>query len=138
MVFCRQPRAGSFTITAEDQLTNTKGKATVTISGTVDTKEDISQLPTEYKLYQNYPNPFNPTTTIRYSIPFISKVTVYIYNILGEQVQHLVNEVKDAGYYEINWNASKLASGVYIYLLQAESLDNKSNFRNVKKMILLK
>jgi hypothetical protein len=88
--------------------------------------------PTEYALVQNYPNPFNPSTTIRYQLPQDGLVTLKIYDILGSEVATLVNEEKAAGKYEVNFNASSLASGVYIYKIQAGS------FINSKKMILLK
>jgi hypothetical protein len=96
--------------------------------------------PTEYKLEQNYPNPFNPTTKIRYSIPNVEthndaslrNVTLKIYDILGDEVATLVNEKKEAGYYEIEFNASSIASGVYIYRLQSGS------FTSSKKMMVLK
>jgi hypothetical protein len=86
----------------------------------------------EYDLAQNFPNPFNPSTTIRYQIPQAGIVTLKIYDILGSEVATLVNEEKLAGKYEVNFNASSLASGVYIYKIQAGS------FINSKKMILLK
>ena len=96
--------------------------------------------PKEFKLEQNFPNPFNPITTIQYQIPASPKsspkertsVTLRIYDILGSEVATLVNEEKEAGYYEVNWNASNLASGVYIYRLQTGS------FVSVKKMMLLR
>jgi hypothetical protein len=72
-------------------------------------------LPTEYTLYQNYPNPFNPTTTIKYDLPNTSDVTLIIYDILGRKVKELINTKQQAGRYEIQFNASNLASGVYIY-----------------------
>ena len=83
-------------------------------------------------LSANYPNPFNPTTKIKYSIPKQSLVTLKVYDDLGKQVQTLVNEVKSIGNYEVNFNASNLASGVYFYRLQA------GNFIQTKKMMLLK
>jgi len=87
---------------------------------------------TEYYLYQNFPNPFNPTTTIIYSIPKLSFVTLRIYDVLGSEVETLINEEKAVGTYELNWNAANLPSGVYFYRLQAGS------FVETKKMILLK
>ncbi len=72
--------------------------------------------PLNFQLAQNYPNPFNPGTTIKYSIAKASFVTIKIYNILGEEVATLVNE-KPAGYYQIKFDASNLASGVYFYTL---------------------
>ena len=91
-----------------------------------------SELPLEYSLEQNYPNPFNPNTVISYQLPVNGFVTLKVYDILGSEVTTLVNEEKTAGRYEINYNASSLASGVYLYKLQV------NDFINVKKMILLK
>ncbi len=91
-----------------------------------------SEIPITYELSNNFPNPFNPSTTIRYQIPQDGIVTLKIYDILGSEVATLVNEEKLAGKYEVNFNASSLASGVYIYKIQAGS------FINSKKMILLK
>ncbi len=98
------------------------------------TKQFILQyaLPTEFKLEQNYPNPFNPETRIRYQVSSISPVTLRIYDILGNEVTTLVNEQKEPGYYEVEFSASQLASGVYIYCLQAGS------YVSTKKMMLLK
>jgi Secretion system C-terminal sorting domain len=91
-----------------------------------------SALPSKFSLEQNYPNPFNPSTKIVYNIPNESKVKLEIFNILGEQVATLVNEVKPAGKYTIDFNASELSSGVYIYKLSTgDQLFSK-------KMILLK
>ena len=87
---------------------------------------------TVYTLAQNYPNPFNPRTTIRYQLPQDGLVTLKIYDILGSEVATLVNEVKTAGKYELNFNAGALTSGVYIYKIQAGGLCSS------KKMILLK
>ncbi|MDT3695209.1 MAG: T9SS type A sorting domain-containing protein [Ignavibacterium sp.] len=86
----------------------------------------------EFELSQNFPNPFNPNTTIRYQIPKSGNVTLKIYDVLGAEVTTLVNEEKVAGKYEVSFNASKLASGVYIYRIQA------GDFISSKKMILLK
>jgi hypothetical protein len=91
-----------------------------------------SLIPGEYILYQNYPNPFNPSTTIKYSIPELSRVTLKVFNVLGEEVTTLVNEEKIAGNYSIEFNASNLPSGVYFYRLQAGS------FTETKKMLILK
>jgi hypothetical protein len=91
-----------------------------------------SKIPVTYALAQNYPNPFNPNTTIRYQIPQDGIVTLKIYDILGSEIATLVNEEKLAGKYEVNFNASSLASGVYIYKIQS------GTFINSKKMILLK
>jgi hypothetical protein len=89
-------------------------------------------IPKTYSLNQNYPNPFNPVTKIEYAIPNDIKVTIKIYDILGREVNVLVNEVQTAGYYAINWNASNLSSGIYFYQMKA------GNFYSVKKMMLIK
>ena len=82
--------------------------------------------------YQNYPNPFNPTTTIRYQLPKESKVVIKIYNILGAEVMELLNEQKEPGIYEVEFNADSLSSGTYIYRIIAD------NFVETKKMVLMK
>lgn len=92
--------------------------------------EDV--LPEEFSLYQNYPNPFNGISIIKYSIPYSSQVTLKIFNTLGQEIETLVNEEKSVGTYTLNWNASNLPSGVYVYRLQA------GGFVQSRKMILLK
>ncbi|MCW8961442.1 MAG: T9SS type A sorting domain-containing protein, partial [Ignavibacteriaceae bacterium] len=82
--------------------------------------------------FQNYPNPFNPSTTIRFSIINPDVVKIKIYDVLGREVKTLVNEFKQAGTYEIQFNASSLASGIYLYRIES------GNFVQTKKMILLK
>ena len=92
----------------------------------------VSEIPKEFSLSQNYPNPFNPSTTISYGLPNASNVSLKIYNILGEQVASLVNKAMPAGYHTVTFDASKLASGMYIYRIEAGS------FVQVKKMMMLK
>lgn len=87
---------------------------------------------TEYSLEQNYPNPFNPSTTIKFQLPTDGFVTLKVYDILGNEVTTLINEQKPQGRYEVNFNASSLASGVYIYKIQTGS------FISSKKMMLIK
>ena len=89
-------------------------------------------LPNEFSLDQNYPNPFNPTTTIKFNIPESGMVTLSVFNVLGQEVAKVVNEELTAGSHSYSFNASKLASGVYIYQLKAQ------NFISSKKMMLLK
>ena len=95
-------------------------------------EKEINTIPTNYTLNHNYPNPFNPSTTIQYSIKERTSVELILYDILGRQVEVLVNEEQDAGYYKINFDAGRLASGIYFYRLQA------GNFVETKKMILMK
>ncbi|OGU82230.1 MAG: hypothetical protein A2W11_10640 [Ignavibacteria bacterium RBG_16_35_7] len=89
-------------------------------------------LPDKYDLHQNYPNPFNPSTTISWQLAAGSNATLKVYDILGKEIETLVNEEKLAGTYELNWNAANLPSGVYFYQLKAGA------FVSTKKMILLK
>jgi hypothetical protein len=89
-------------------------------------------IPTEFSLSQNYPNPFNPSTIIQYAISSRQLVTLKVYDILGSEVATLVNQEQNAGSYNVDFNASKLSSGVYFYRLQAGS------FVQSKKMILIK
>jgi len=98
--------------------------------------EVVVGVPSQYAISQNYPNPFNPSTKIDYDIPFDGKVSVLLYDLSGRQVGSLVNDVKTAGYYTVNFNASNLASGMYFYRINAEG--NGNNFVSTKKMVLIK
>ena len=94
-------------------------------------------LPKAFQLMQNYPNPFNPSTTVRYAVSTTSHVKVQIYNVLGQVVAELVNGEQSAGWYQIKWNA-KVASGVYFYRFDAESISEPTErLVQVKKMLLL-
>jgi photosystem II stability/assembly factor-like uncharacterized protein len=92
-------------------------------------QEDV---PTEFGLSQNYPNPFNPSTTIRYELPHASRVSLKVYNVLGQEVATLVNETKPAGVHEVQFDAGSLASGFYYYQLKAGA------FVGTKKLLLLR
>lgn len=96
------------------------------------TSTENTERPTEFALYQNYPNPFNPTTNIRYTLAEAGNVTLSVYDILGRRVAMLVNEHQAAGQYIINFDASRLASGTYIYRIDA------GTFVSTKKMMLVK
>jgi len=105
----------------------------------VSVEKENDVLPDNFILEQNYPNPFNPSTNIRYSIPVethrdasLQMVTLKVYDILGKEVAILVNEEQSAGNYVVNFDASKLSSGVYFYTLTTD------NFKQTKKMILMK
>ena len=91
-------------------------------------------LPTakDFRLFQNYPNPFNPSTKIYYHIAQTGFVKLAVYDILGNEVETLVNEEKPIGSYKVNFDATGLSSGIYFYKLQA------GDFVQTKKMILLK
>ena len=106
---------------------------------------EVELIPTEFILYQNYPNPFNPGTRIRYQLPQESKVIIKLYDILGSEVITLLNEQKEPGVYEVNFNASHLPSGTYFYRFQAEDPSTGStkgkaghSFIETKKMVLLR
>jgi hypothetical protein len=89
-------------------------------------------MPGHFNLEQNYPNPFNPTTTIKYSLPQQTFVSLSIYDLLGREIVILVNEEKDAGTHSIKFNGSNLSSGIYLYRIQSGS------FWETKKLILIK
>jgi hypothetical protein len=113
----------------ESSLFYTRTSIPGVLTGLDDKKE---ALPNTYQLFQNYPNPFNPVTLINYQLPMANDVTLRIYNQLGQKVATLVAEKQNAGYHQVEWNASGYASGVYYYQLEA------GIFQDVKKMILLR
>ena len=94
--------------------------------------ENPAYIPDKYSLYQNYPNPFNPTTSFAYDIPKGEFVKIAVYDIAGREVRILENNYKSAGRYIVNFDGSNISSGVYFYSVQA------GNYRNIKKMVLIK
>jgi len=90
------------------------------------------KVPSEFVLSQNYPNPFNPSTTIQFALPKQANVKITVYNSIGEEVATLINREMNAGFQSINFDASNLSSGLYLYKIKA------GNFVDVKKMMLLK
>jgi hypothetical protein len=94
--------------------------------------EEISFSPSQFLLHQNYPNPFNPSTTIKFSVPESGNTTIRVFNLLGSEVATLLNEMKQPGTHEVSFDAASLPSGTYFYLMES------GNFREVKKMILIK
>ena len=130
-----EPRAYSFT----DKDVNTGNYIyrlkQIDFNGTSSYSNEVNVKvisPLQYSLEQNYPNPFNPNTTIKYSIPDDGFVKLKIYNLLGEEVISLVNNLQKAGRYEVVFDASRFASGVYYYRLETEK------YTSIKKMILMK
>ncbi|MCF6268565.1 MAG: lamin tail domain-containing protein [Melioribacteraceae bacterium] len=103
-----------------------------TNNNAVDVEENSDITATEYKLRQNYPNPFNPSTVINFSIPKSGLVTLKVFNVLGQEIAELVNDVKSAGNYEVSFDASHLTTGMYIYKIQS------GNYSATKKMLLIK
>jgi probable HAF family extracellular repeat protein len=103
----------------------------LTVAG-ITSAEESGNSPVSFVLDQNYPNPFNPVTTIHFDIPKASLVTLKVYNVLGQEVATLVDEMQGPGYKSIEFNSTSLPSGVYIYRLTA------GTFTDIKKMILMK
>lgn len=127
---------GTITVDGSDIYHN---EPTVTIPVTMHISDVVgvddytdNDLPREFGLAQNYPNPFNPQTTLKYALPKDSHVTIQIFDLLGRKVTTLVDENKEAGVYEVIWNADKAASGVYFYRMQAD------DFSKTNKMLLLR
>ncbi len=118
----------------------------IDMNGTSHLSREISvalkALPQTYSLSQNYPNPFNPSTIISFSLPKESNVKIVVYSITGSVVKTLVNGVQSAGEHEVtlttNTVSSEMASGVYLYSIEAVSLDGTKSFSQVKKMVLMK
>lgn len=135
--------AGTTTERSEYSFTdNFSGHGTVSyrlkqidFDGTVSYSKEINvdfSSPVEFNLNQNYPNPFNPSTTISFSIPNASQVSLIIYNQIGQKVSELVNRGLDAGAYTYTWNAENQSSGIYFYELKT------NEFKSVRKMTLMK
>ena len=118
-----------FTYAGQDASMVNCGIDIISLTGV---KHPLNEIPASYNLEQNYPNPFNPITKIKYQIPKNSFVSLRIFDLLGNEVAILVNENKKAGYYEVNFDGTNYASGVYFYRIEAES------FVNFKKMMLIK
>lgn len=97
-----------------------------------------NEIPLQFSLSQNYPNPFNPVTNIRFNIPQAGFVKLVIYDVLGNEVQILVNEQLSQGTYKTDFDASALPSGVYYYKLVVGDNTNNGNFNETKKMVLIK
>ncbi len=121
---------------------NTEGALTFTITaqnGEHWAKEiKVTVAPPEYfELYQNYPNPFNPTTTIAYQLPSESRVALRAFNLLGQEVALLLDEDEHAGYHQVNFDASRLSSGLYVYRLVADDR-NGAHTISQRAMLLIK
>jgi Secretion system C-terminal sorting domain len=100
--------------------------------------ENPGPIPSKYSIEQNYPNPFNPSTTIKYSLPYESFVTLSIYNVLGKSVKEIVADIEHSGLHLLNFNTAGFSSGIYFYVIHAVSTDKKSSFNSTMKMTLLK
>ena len=102
------------------------------LGGPVSVESDLSSIPSDYNLSQNYPNPFNPSTQIQFSIPVSGNFTLKVFNILGQEVAELINGQLAAGSHTVNFDASRLSTGVYFYNFNGE------NFNQTRKMLLMK
>ncbi len=125
----------SFSVSTESANPPASGEVSGTVGwseNSITSIEKTDELPNEFSLHQNYPNPFNPSTTIKFSVPESGLVRLDVYNMIGELVTTLINKKMDAGFQSIQFNASNLASGIYLYRLSTKS------FSKVKKMMLLK
>jgi hypothetical protein len=100
--------------------------------GIVTNTNPLNNIVNDYKLSQNFPNPFNPATKINFALPKSGLVTLKVYNLIGQEVAALVNEVKNAGTYSVDFNGSNLSSGIYFYKISV------NDFNEVKKMMLIK
>ncbi len=123
---------GFLKITSNDPVTPVKNVRIKMTVGAVDIQNNLTGIPSEFTLDQNYPNPFNPATKISYGLPKESFVSIKIFDILGKEVMKLVNENKQAGYHQVDFNASNFASGMYFYKIEAGS------FVQTRRMMLLK
>ncbi|MCW8805386.1 MAG: T9SS type A sorting domain-containing protein, partial [Ignavibacteriaceae bacterium] len=94
--------------------------------------KNFNGIPSDYVLIQNYPNPFNPSTRIYFGVPEPTFVVIVVYDMLGNELEKLVSDKKDAGYYEVSFDASKYNSGIYFYRIQS------GDFVETKKMVLMK
>jgi hypothetical protein len=121
------------TITIQDSMTGTLlSEWEVYGIPKTDVTEERPMLPTEFALAQNYPNPFNPATTIEFALPVRSRMTLNVFNALGQRVMTLIDGEKEAGYHQFRFDATGLSSGVYFYRLKA------GLFVETKKLVLLR
>jgi hypothetical protein len=130
-----EPKSYSFIDSKLDAGNYTYRLKQIDFDGSFEYSSEVNvevDLPLQYALEQNYPNPFNPSTNISYSIPEDGFVKLAVYNLLGEEVATLVNTFQKADRYEINFNASSLSSGVYVYKIQSP------NYVASKKLVLMK
>ncbi|RMG29687.1 MAG: T9SS C-terminal target domain-containing protein, partial [Methanobacteriota archaeon] len=106
-------------------------------------EQENLQLPKEFILDQNYPNPFNPATTIRFGIPFASRVTIEVYNLLGQRINTLYEGNVSPGWHEVVWDGKNqsgipVSSGIYMYRMQAFNSMNGSKIVKIRKLVLIK
>ncbi len=121
-----------YRVRAYNSLGESSNSNTITTNTLVGIDKFGEEIPTTYKLLQNYPNPFNPSTLITYGLPKDGNVTIIVYNIVGSEIATLVNGYESSGYHQVTFNATNLASGMYIYKI------NAGGMTIAKKMLLMK
>lgn len=127
-----------YKITAVDYSGNESTPLALTIHVTTPVLLNGQQFPTEFTLFNNYPNPFNPSTIIRYGLPTHSMVKIEVFNTIGQRIATLIDGEREPGYHKVEWRAN-VASGIYIYRIEAMGSDNPNNtFVQVKKMVLMR
>jgi hypothetical protein len=130
------PRALAFSPDGQTAIagsfSNAPGALQKFITGPVSIDRPTVEIAEGFALSQNYPNPFNPNTTISFTIPVSERVQLSVYNVLGQRVATLVNDVMPAGTHSVNFNAANLASGVYIYQIQTGSYVNSRTMMLIK------
>lgn len=126
-----------FRVYAYTSATNSEYSNEVSIT-IVSVLLEFPLFPSKYFISQNYPNPFNSSTMFKFGLPNESKISLIIYNLLGEVIEVLLNETLSGGYYQINWNADKFTSGIYLCTFIADSKISNEVYRSVKKIILVK
>jgi hypothetical protein len=127
----RVSASGTYTVTITNSASGCTSTATALVDRTTGVQEE-NAIPKEYSLSTNYPNPFNPVTNIRFSIVDRELTILKVYDVLGNEVAILVNEIKHPGTYTVQWNARGMASGVYFYSLKA------GHFISTKKLLLIR
>lgn len=133
------PVSGALIVTSNAPTSPDSIKITASgVTATTDVTKEV-EIPRVYSLSQNYPNPFNPSTTIRYELPKAADVSLKIFNTLGQLVATLVDERREAGYYQVQWNAD-VPTGVYFYRLVANAIPSgqAGEFIETKKLMLLR
>ncbi len=95
-------------------------------------------MPSNYSMKQNYPNPFNPTTTFNYELAQPGRVSLVIYDILGQEVKRLVDNSNDPGYYSVTWDATSASSGLYYARIIITAANGDEVYRDTKKVLLMK
>jgi hypothetical protein len=131
----------AFAFLAGDSLSDLKlsaSSARAKFDTAVTNVQELASLPAEFSLSQNYPNPFNPSTTIRFALPTASNVRIEVFNLLGQSVAVLADQVMGAGTHTARWDA-RVPTGIYFYRLEARPVNNPDQkFVDIKRMVLMK